>query len=122
MTTIRLLALWLLMVGVVFGQLQCNTYSANGSVSLTFALTYPGDPTCLPGAWTNTLLWHGSSIGQASCPTTFNQTTNSWYQSLTYFSDSYPSPGGSLSGAGCVDGKGPGTTRTAAELLLHRPL
>lgn len=80
-----------------------TTYNAaTGSADVNYSLSYPGNPTCLPGSVTNSLSWTASSTGQSLCPAQFNYSTNTWSYATTFTSDYYG--GGN---AGCWNGLGP---------------
>lgn len=84
----------------------CTTtqYTGVGTVELSYELSFPGNPVCVPGALTNTLAWGASSTGAAACPLMFQGDGLYWEFSLTYTAGLAE---GNY-GAGCVWGLGPG--------------
>lgn len=97
-----LIMVWLILPLGMVAQEHCTDYDGIGRAGASLALSFPGDPACVPGSITNSLTWHGSTTGMSACPTQFNTSTKQWAFSLTYYSD-YDSG----SGAGCWWGAGP---------------
>src|SRR5579864_8028999 len=46
----------------------CTTYNAYGRAGVSNSVTYPGDPACGPGSYTNALSWHVRASGRIRAP------------------------------------------------------
>lgn len=73
-----------------------------GSAQIGATISFPGDPICGPGSFTNNLSWVADYTGQASCPLYVDPSTQQFKFSYAIFTGT--KTGG---GAGCWYGAGP---------------